>query len=255
MRAIRISALHMAAALVAAALPAAAEIRDIEGTATYDERTALPAEAVLEVQLLELPGGEAAAVPISQISIRTIGSTPFPFRLAFDDAMIDRRHTYALASRIRLGEETLFRTAEAVPMFAAAAVAGPPVIRMVRAEPPGEEAAPGLADSTWLVTELPGGELVAAAQAELRFGEENEFWGTGGCNDFQSSYRLDPPKGVSFGKLSVTLRGCSGEVAQQERLVMRAVADTRSYEIDGEGLLVLQNAEEVPVLTLKRRDK
>lgn len=243
--------LYLAAAIAAAA-PAMAEIRDIQGEATYDERLALPAEAVLEVQLLEF--GEAATVPIASITVRILGNKPYPFRLAFDDAMIDGSKSYALASRIRLGEETLFRTAQGVPMFSSAAVSGPPVVRMVRAEPEGGEPGPGLANSLWRVVDLPGGELAGEARADIRFGEENLMSGTGGCNDFQSSYRLDPPDGVSFGKLSLTLRGCSGPVAQQERLVVRALSRTAKYRVEGDGTLVLMDAEGTELLRLIRMD-
>lgn len=245
----------LAACLLAlAAGPAAAEFRQIDGEATYDERLALPAEAVLEVQLLELAGGGATPVPIASIAVRVLGNKPYPFRLTFDDAMIDGSRTYALASRLRMGEETLFRTAEAVPMFSSAAVSGPPTIRMVRAEPAGAEPGPGLAGSRWRVVELPGGELAGEARADIRFGEDNQFNGTGGCNDFRSSYRLDPPEGVSFGRLAVTLRGCSGKVAQQERLVVRALGRTAKYRVEDDGTLVLMDAEDAELLRLIRMD-
>lgn len=237
--------------LALAAGPAAAEFRQIAGTAEYGERTALPSDATLEIQLLELQGGETAPVPIASISIRVLGASPFPFELTFDDAMISPERPYALAARIQRAGETLFRAAEATPMFSGLA-SGPPVIRLVRAEPAGGPAEPRLEGSEWVLSGMETGEITQSSPARLGFGTENDLKGTGGCNDFQASYRVDPPTGLSFGKLAATLRGCTAGLAQQERLVFRALGRTKAYEIDEAGELVLYEADGKALLRFKQ---
>lgn len=240
----------LAAALVAGA--ARAEFREVAGTATYGEDIALSGDAVLEVQMLEIAGAGAEPRPIASITIRILGAQPFPFKLTFDDQMIDRENAYSLAARIREGDEILFKTAEAAAMFSG--VVKPPEIRMVRAEPRDGWDQPTLVRSEWRVLEIAGKDAMSnAREAFLRL-DETEIRGTGGCNDFTGTYRFDPPKGLSFGEIEATLRGCSPGNAQQERLIMRGLRRTASYEITGEGILVLFDAEGAPLLRLERRD-
>ena len=230
---------------------AAADFEDLAGTAGYDERTALPPRAMLEVQLLELPQAEEAEpLPIATILVRVLGAQPYPFRLTYDDEMVRREGDYALAARIVLDGETVFRSEQAVPVFTGIG-AGPAEIRMVR---PGPEhpVQPGLEHTSWVVTEMAAGDLAPAGQAEVAFGEDSAASGTGGCNSFEASYRIEPPHDLSFGDIAATLRGCSADIAQQERLVFRALRDTRRYRAE-EGTLVLYDGEGEMLLRLSRR--
>ena len=232
--------------------PAAAGFADLAGTAGYDERTALPPRAVLEVQLLELAQEEGAEpLPIATVLVRVLGSQPYPFRLTYDEEMVRRDGDYALAARIVLDGETVFRSAEAVPVFTGLG-AGPAEIRMVRPAPE-FPVQPGLAHTSWVVTGMAAGELSPQGQAEVAFGEENAASGTGGCNAFEGSYRLEPPHGLSFGEIAATLRGCSPGIAQQERLVFRALGETRRYAIDDAGALVLYDENGEMLLRLRRQ--
>ena len=239
--------LCLAAAITAG--PALAEFRQVEGTAGFDEQTALPPEAVLEVQLLEL-GQEDAPAPIASISIRALGAQPYPFRLTYDDAMVRNGGEYALAARIAIDGETVFKSTEAVPAFVAWDNDAPH-IRMVRPEPE-RPVQPGLAQTSWSVSEMAAGDLAPASRAQIAFRENGKAGGSGGCNSFTTSYRIDPPAELSFGEIEATLRGCSADLAQQERLVFRALQDTRQYRIDGNGELVLMAEDGAMLLRLER---
>ena len=232
------------------AQPALAEFRDIEGKASYSDRSALPPDSVLEVQLLEIAGEETAPLPIASINIRTRGASPFPFRLVYDDGIIDRTRRYALAARIHKDGETLYQNANATPMFTGID-AGPPLILMVRAEPPGGPPQPSLELTEWILSELVDGDVVNASPARLRFGEDSKLSGHGGCNDFTSDFRVEPPKGLSIGKIAATLRGCSADTAQQERLVFRAIEKVRNYQIEG-GDLILMDEADAPLLRFQQ---
>lgn len=260
---------RLAAALLAvlgpmlAAGPAAADFRDIEGTATYGEQSALPREAVLEVQLLALPSGgplvsegegapsAPAPTPIASVSVRVLGAKPYPFRLAYDEAIIERGRRYALAARITLGDETVFESAQATPVLTGI-TDDPPQLMLVRPAPE-HPVQPGLENTTWTVTEMAAGDLAPQARAEVEFMVDGAARGSGGCNAFESSYRVEPPQGLSFGEVASTLRGCSAGIQQQDRLVFRALGETRSYEISDRGELLLFDAEGAMLLRLRRK--
>ena len=230
---------------------AAAGFADLAGTAGYDERTALPERAMLEVQLLDLGEDGAEPLPIATVLVRVLGAQPYPFRLTYDEEMVSRDGDYALAARIVLDGETVFQSARAVPVFRGIG-AGPAEIRMQR-PPPEFETQPNLEHTGWVVAELAAGDLVPATQGELAFGEDNAASGTGGCNAFEASYRLEPPHDLSFGQIEATLRGCSSDTAQQERLIFRALRDTRRYEITDHSDLVLYDEDGEMLLRLARR--
>jgi uncharacterized lipoprotein YbaY len=81
------------------ALPALSGI--VTGTVTYLQRSALPPNAVIDVQLQDVSLQDAPATVIA--SERTIAGgrqVPFPYELTYDPAEIDSKHTYAVAARI-----------------------------------------------------------------------------------------------------------------------------------------------------------
>ena len=233
-----------------AAGPALADFREIAGTAGYGEKTELPRNAVLEVQLLAVGGEGSAPAPIASVSVRILGAEPYPFRLTYDDAMVEEGQDYALAARISVDGETVFKSAEAVPAFPDWTDDAPHV-RMIRPEP--ERAAPpGLEHTSWTVADMAAGDIAPASRAEIAFREAGKAGGSGGCNSFRTSYRLDPPANLSFGEIESTLRGCSAGLAQQERLVFRALSDTRQYQIAEGGDLVLMAEDGAMLLRLER---
>lgn len=252
MRVMRRAVLLTGMALGLVAGPAAGGFADLAGTAGYDERTALPPRAVIEVQLLELGEEEGATpLPIATVMVRVLGAQPYPFRLTYDEEMVRREGDYALAARIVLDGETVFRSEQALPVFTGLG-AGPAEIRMTR-PPPEFALQPDLEHTGWVVAELADDAPATAAQGEVAFGEDNAASGTGGCNAFEASYRLEPPHTLSFGELEATLRGCSPGIAQQERLIFRALRETRRYEITEPGDLVLYDADGEMLMRLDRR--
>jgi heat shock protein HslJ len=90
----------------------------ITGSAAVSSRQALPAEAVLTVQLQDVSRADAPALVLGETSVPLEGLTsPFRFRVAFDPAEIDERMSYALRATVRSGEELLFTTTGHVPVL------------------------------------------------------------------------------------------------------------------------------------------
>ncbi len=78
----------------------------LTGTIMYLQRVALPAGAVIDVQLQDVSKMDVAATVIASQVITTSGeNVPIPFELAYDPAQIDERFTYALSVRITIDGE------------------------------------------------------------------------------------------------------------------------------------------------------
>ena len=79
------------------------------GTVTYRERIALPPDAIVKVQLVDVSRADAPAVVLGEQLIETAGKqVPFSFVIAYDPAGIDERMSYAVQARIEAGDRLLF---------------------------------------------------------------------------------------------------------------------------------------------------
>jgi uncharacterized lipoprotein YbaY/membrane-bound inhibitor of C-type lysozyme len=81
----------------------------ITGTVSYRQRMALPPEAKIHVQLLDMSVWEMPPPVIAEETF-TVGNrqVPVAFELKVDPAKMDRRHTYALRARIVVGYDIWF---------------------------------------------------------------------------------------------------------------------------------------------------
>jgi putative lipoprotein len=82
----------------------------VTGSVSYRERIALPADALVVVQLRDVSRMDVAAKIISEQTIKPQHSVPIPFSLAYDPDEIDERMTYALFATIRSEGRLLFVT-------------------------------------------------------------------------------------------------------------------------------------------------
>ncbi|WBO82933.1 YbaY family lipoprotein [Hymenobacter yonginensis] len=90
----------------------------VTGTLTYRERMALPAAAVVQVQLLDVSLQDVAATVIDSVTIRPNGEqVPLPFTLTYDPGRIQESNTYSLQARIRLNGQLLFVSDVAYPVI------------------------------------------------------------------------------------------------------------------------------------------
>ncbi|HYA62009.1 MAG TPA: YbaY family lipoprotein [Candidatus Sulfotelmatobacter sp.] len=102
--------------------PMNAETAVVTGTVSYLQRIALPPEAAIEMQLLELPQADAREVAkvVAEEKI-TLGNrqVPVAFEVKFDPAKIDAKRAYALMARILVGKEVRFTSDPGYPVLTA----------------------------------------------------------------------------------------------------------------------------------------
>jgi uncharacterized lipoprotein YbaY len=90
----------------------------LNGTVTYLERIALPANAVVQIELQDMSQPDVPPVILSYQRIVTNGKqVPIPFKLQYDPAQIDPKGTYALAARITVGRQLRWINNEPVPVL------------------------------------------------------------------------------------------------------------------------------------------
>lgn len=104
------------------ATPLFAEVTEssgrITGTVAYRERIALPRDAVIHVQLLDVSIADIAAQSISDEDISDQGQPPVSFVLPYDAAMIKPNHRYAVRATIRSADGMLmFTTTQSYPVI------------------------------------------------------------------------------------------------------------------------------------------
>jgi uncharacterized lipoprotein YbaY/heat shock protein HslJ len=85
----------------------------VSGTITYLQRIALPPQAIIEVQLVDVSRADAPATVIAFTTLEADGrQVPLPFYLPYDPTQIDERNSYAVQARITIDGELRFITTE-----------------------------------------------------------------------------------------------------------------------------------------------
>ena len=87
----------------------------VTGHVTYRERIALPVDAELAVQLIDVSRQDSADAAVADTTIRPEGrQVPIPYVLRFDPKRIDPRHEYAIRATIVSGGRPVFTTPDTI---------------------------------------------------------------------------------------------------------------------------------------------
>ncbi len=102
-------------AIVLIALPGLASAQTtpsvVSGTLTYLDRTLLPANAVVTVQIAEVPSAGSTGQVIAEQRFTTNGAQPpFRYNVSFDPARIDQNRAYTVQANISVGGQTRYTT-------------------------------------------------------------------------------------------------------------------------------------------------
>ena len=97
---------------------AAAVPGTVSGTVSYLSRMALPASAIIEVQLQDVSLADTPAKVVAQEEI-ALGErqVPVPFELKFDPGKIESQHTYSVRGSILVNGELRFTSDKAYPVL------------------------------------------------------------------------------------------------------------------------------------------
>ena len=215
-----------------------AQTGTLDVTAAYRERIALPPDARLDVQLLDVSRADAASLTIASQRV-AMTSVPMTVRLHYDPAVIDAAGRYAVAAAIWSGDRLVFRTVNRFAVFDQPGDNSVEVMLFMVADDTGTDASPAsIAGVSWSVTAVAGQRWSSEDPATLTIDEDMAFSIFGGCNRFVGQLRLSDPEIAFPDDFAGTLMACPEEVEALERRFLEALRGVSRYVRFGDGLVM-----------------
>jgi putative lipoprotein len=221
---------------------------ELRGEARLSQPFPLPADAVLDVQLLEEAQAEQPSVLRGRSRIPARGRSPYGFTLAYIQAAIRPSGRFRLRATIHQADRLLFTTREAV-----AVLTGTPAPVRLELEPVGDAPLRGL---TWLrapAASVPAPADAARQEQQFRLHPLNhELSGNGDCNRFIGSYTLQEDS-LRLEPTGSTMLECEPEVKADEARFMTDLGKVRRWRLDSQGRLELLDQDAQPLLLMETR--
>ncbi|MBZ9997166.1 YbaY family lipoprotein [Mesorhizobium sp. BH1-1-4] len=214
-------------------LSVAAE-KTVSGEVIYRERIALPPSAVLSVQLADVSLADAPAKIIGEQTVKPAGQVPISFEIKFDPSLIQPRMTYALQARIVVDGRLMFISDmrhQVDPLTDA------PQTVMLKMVAPNAEPAASVFDQVWLVDYVDGVGTIAAPQATFRVSEAGKAGGSGPCNTYFATAKVDGQT-IAISDIGSTYKACAPEVMAEEKALFEALAKAASFNVDAGRLFI-----------------
>jgi putative lipoprotein len=237
--------------MLGSAIAAMAETMMLDVTIAYRERIALPPDAEVDVQLLDVSRMDVAAVQLSGQRFKMTG-VPFSVTLPYDPALIDERMTYTVAARLFSGGEVIFRTTQAFPVLTRGS--GTSVELVLERMPASAPAAPGTAvavsDVVWQAFEIGGRMLIAEDPPTLQIQPDGMFSAYGGCNRFRGQVEVGAGTIAFPDAMAGTRMACPPPRARLETQMLEALKSSTGF-VRNETSLVLTNTAGVATVRFR----
>jgi putative lipoprotein len=211
----------------------------VTGTVTYLQRIALPADAVIEVRLLDVSRAHAPAPTIAQQIIKAQGKqVPFAFTLKYDSVKIKESSRYEVRARILVKGKLRYTNAQAYPVI----TLGNPSRVDIVVEPASHGVMPsqtaGLENTHWTLVELNGKPVEAGSTAKEAYFELNSndkrLQGSSGCNRMTGGYETKGDE-LQVSKVVMTRMACVKGM-EIEAEFSKALAATTKFKLNGREL-------------------
>lgn len=95
-----------------------------------------------------------------------------------------------------------------------------------------------LTSSIWLLGELNGEGLIEGTTITAQFDETGSVGGTSGCNNYNTTYEVSGNQLTFNEPIASTMMACPEPVMEQERDFLVVLAETATFEIAGEELIL-----------------
>lgn len=213
----------------------------LDVTASYRERIALPDDAKLFVQLLDVTGADGLPVPVSA-QLFAMNGVPVTVSLTYDPAVIDAERRYAVKAGLWSGDAQLFRTVRPYAVFDGTAD-GAVSIMLTMADTPNRAGLPPrrITGVRWVVTEVSGTPWSNDDPATLTVDEEMNFSIYGGCNRFTGTLSMAADQIAFPEAFAGTLMACPDDVEGQERAFISALSGVSGFVRYGAGLVLMDD--------------
>lgn len=220
--------------------------RVIEGEVVYREKTALPPDAVLTVQLADVSLADAPGTIVAEQKVDPAGQAPIGFKLSFDPAALLPNMTYVLQARIMSGNALLFINDERHAIDPLTDARQTLVVRMIGAK---DQTAPdAVLGKDWTVAFVDGAGDLPDTTVTFRIDETGKVGGKGPCNSYFSQAKVEGSS-MTLGPVGATRMACSQDQMARETALFDALAKVAAFRIDG-GRLILADRDGKEVVRL-----
>ncbi|RWP20475.1 YbaY family lipoprotein [Mesorhizobium sp.] len=227
--------------LVVPELSVAAE-KTLKGEVMYRERIALPPKAVLSVQLADVSLADATAAVIGERKVAPAGQVPIKFEISFVPQVIRPHMTYALQARITVDDRLLFISDmrhQVDPLSDA-----PQTIMLKMVASSEQPASAPVVGQIWLIEYIDGVGVIAEPQATFRIDEAGKAGGSGPCNAYFATAKVDGST-IAISDIGSTFKACAPETMAEEKALFEALAKAASYHVDAGKLIIVDKDDRV----------
>ena len=207
----------------------------LKGEVMYRERIALPPNAVLYVQLAEVSQADAPATVIGERKVIPAGQVPIKFEIGFDPSVVRPSMIYALQAGITAGDRLLFVSDVLHQVGPLTDAPQTIVLKMVAPDDAATEAS--VVGQSWLVEYVDGIGVIAEPQATFRISEDGKAGGSGPCNAYFATAKIDGST-IAISDIGSTRMACAPQVMAQEKALFAALAKAASYRVDAGQLII-----------------
>ncbi len=210
--------------------------RVLKGEVTYRERMALPAGALVTVQLADVSLADAPAAIVAEQKITPSGQMPVPFALKFDSSAILEKHSYALQARITVDDRLMFISDERHEVDPATPEPQTILVKMVKQQADDADIA-SIVDRDWILTFIAGIGGVDGSKATFRLQQDGRIVGQAPCNRY---FATAETKGstMTIGKQGATMMACEQKLMTQEQAFFDVFGKVAGFRVEN-GALVL----------------
>jgi putative lipoprotein len=110
-----------------------------------------------------------------------------------------------------------------------------------------------LTEHTWYCQQIFSREVHGESPLTLKFMADGTVTGSGGCNEFKSTYTL-AAEGIGFGPFTSTEESCGAATDEQEYTYLSYLARIHKYKLEGDELEFYTESEAKPMLFTNSED-
>jgi len=226
----------LAVGMLATPVASIAAEQVLRGEVVYRERIALPAGALVTVELADVSLADAPAAIVAEQKITPTGQVPIPFELTFDSSAIQGKNTYALQARITVDDKLMFINDERHEVDPSASEPQTIQVKMVTQPAEGVDAA-SIFDRTWALTFIDGIGSVNGSKATFRVGADGKVVGQAPCNRYFATAETKDAK-MTISRPGATMMACEQALMTQEHAFFGAFEKVAGFKVEN-GALVL----------------
>ncbi|MER8827161.1 YbaY family lipoprotein [Mesorhizobium sp. M0938] len=208
----------------------------LKGEVLYRERIALPPNAVLSVQLADVSLADAPAAILGERKVAPAGQVPIKFEISFDPQVIRPNMTYALQARITVDDRLLFISDMRHQVDPLSDAPQTVMLKMVTSSE--KPAATPVFGQSWLVEYIDGIGVIAEPQATFRISEDGKAGGSGPCNVYFATAKVEGSR-IAVSGIGSTFKACAPDVMAEEKALFEALAKAVSYRVDAGKLTIV----------------